>query len=730
MKRILLYMAIGCAAMGLLAACGTEEDRSQGEKSAVGNDAIILDLSSGSLPRSRAVAEGPEIAVDHLDVLIFDEATGAKVWHERVAENLASEGKITLTAQRNGFTPDAGYWVYLIANSTHTSTEFAALADLTALKTMTQSDPLIHLTGIKNITVAPKTFLMDGVAYSASETSEPAPHPVVLNNGIAADNTELKVVLRRAAAKILIHIAKGDAVEFLGTASGVHGYYLRNMPYTTSLVAGVDAEAELRTPAISVTDYFDWTATDITVTAYAYAHEWANASALEQETRLVVNVPLRCADVDYPNSYYQIPVSRNKVLARNTCYEVSVTVNAPGAIDPADPVELTDLLYDVQPWEETFVNIGGEDDRPIYLTLNESEMEMHNVEDDETLLFSSSSAVNARITRAYYIDKFGQTQELSQSTIASLGIKATPDSGLQGGIALHSPLPTNNTARYIELEVTNADNVTRTVSIVQYPLENISNVLSWYSYRSDFGGTTYELLNGQDVEGKTFTSANRITSWSCGCNWSNWSGSWTYGKTETGFFGSKVAGTVATSGGNAGKAYIYYYRWTETGDSWWNPSYYTYAVERGSAVWSYYANPRMYHVQLTATSGEYTLGRPRITDGITDPGLDNAQLVSPSFMIASQLGAVMSTTSVDVAASHCAQYVEVYKDEKGNAVHLDDWRLPTKAELEIIMKFQNTSDAMDEVLAGPSYWSASGLVYNNDASSSGSNAIRCIRDAY
>lgn len=99
-------------------------------------------------------------------------------------------------------------------------------------------------------------------------------------------------------------------------------------------------------------------------------------------------------------------------------------------------------------------------------------------------------------------------------------------------------------------------------------------------------------------------------------------------------------------------------------------------------------------------------------------------------MIASQLGAVQSASNVNIAASHCEQYVEVYKDtESGETIHLRDWRLPTAAELKIIMKFQYSSDAMDEVLAGPSYWSASGLV-ENDKGSGTSQAIRCVRDAY
>lgn len=201
------------------------------------------------------------------------------------------------------------------------------------------------------------------------------------------------------------------------------------------------------------------------------------------------------------------------------------------------------------------------------------------------------------------------------------------------------------------------------------------------------------------------------------------------------FFGSKVAGTVATSGSNAGKAHIYYYRWNETSKNegtYWNPSYvYTYSVSSRSDVWDAYANPRMYHVRITASSGDYTIGNPRITDGKTDPNADNAQLVSPSFMIASQLGAVQSAGNVNIAASHCEQYVEVYKDtESGETIHLRDWRLPTEAELKIIMKFQYSSDAMDEVLAGLSYWSASGEVENDKGSVNNSKAIRCVRDAY
>ena len=143
-------------------------------------------------------------------------------------------------------------------------------------------------------------------------------------------------------------------------------------------------------------------------------------------------------------------------------------------------------------------------------------------------------------------------------------------------------------------------------------------------------------------------------------------------------------------------------------------------------------NARMYHVKITATSGEYTLGKPRLdADGYTESSTANNKLVSPSFMLASQLGALSNTFSeIGPGRTHCQQYVEVYKDKNGNKVVLDDWRLPTRAELEIIIKYQYSSDAMDEVIRRQGYWCADGGQVTNTQGMSGNGYLRCIRDAY
>jgi hypothetical protein len=169
-------------------------------------------------------------------------------------------------------------------------------------------------------------------------------------------------------------------------------------------------------------------------------------------------------------------------------------------------------------------------------------------------------------------------------------------------------------------------------------------------------------------------------------------------------------------------------------------------------------NVRNYHVRMMASSKDYTVGRPALDEhGYTSGDADNAKLVSPSFVIASRLGAVLSTYSglsnmsndkkLIAFADHCKNYVEVddVNDDKADPVKVhDNWRLPTEAELKIIIDIQGQSgqnaDDIDFLLNGGYYMSASGPVFNpknNDGTKELSDpmqatgvAIRCVRDAF
>lgn len=723
MKQLLYRLLFGCMTLLLLAAC--EADNAPFENNADGSNCVILNLEASSVP-IRATVEGndKENAVDHIDVFVFKTDTDNTLFHyERLQLTAANAGKAALTKKRSEFDIDAFYKVYIVANST--ITDFATVKSLDDLKGKIQEDKAIHLTGLDNLQNVPQYFLMDGIAKASSTSAD---NTVILNDGMLANNTELEVDLKRAAAKIIVHMKKGTQVQF-STKPGQDGalYYMRNLPYSSTVLSGVGNDAKLRTSQPISTKYFDWKTEEITITAYAYAHHWKNGS-LEKEPRLIVNIPLTYTPKDpqskaeiLTNSYYQIPVSRDQLLERNTCYETTVTINAPGGSDPSEPLKLEPINYTVNEWIGKPINIGGETVNLAYLTLNKYDMEMHNLTDDNTLEFASSSNVKAKITKVWYIDKFGQEKTLSQVRTnpnqwsESNGnnlceITITPDENITGNIHVHGTVPENNTIRYITFELTNEDNITRTVTVAQYPLEYITNIQGWYSYRMDFEGTNYE--KGENSHYTCATSYTKSTD------------KWSFSTSDyNSFFGSKVAYVQGNGTSSLKYYYYYYYRWSGS----WNK---IETTENLSSL----NNARMYHVRITATSGEYTLGRPRMIDGKTDGGKDNEVLVSPSFMIASQLGAVNSNAceSVEMAASHCKQYVETYKDKEGKVHHVKGWRLPTKAEVAIIMKFQKKEDAIDVVLSGNQYWCASGCVKTSTGEiiSSTGSPVRCIRDAY
>ena len=474
------------------------------------------------------------------------------------------------------------------------------------------------------------------------------------------------------------------------------------------------------------------------------------------ESGTVVNDPVK---VPHKNSYYQIPVCEGTALERNTCYEVSLTLNVPGGTDPSEPVKLGPIDYSVREWDEQTIDIGGETDRPAYLYVNEEEFEMHNIDEDYTTLqFSSSSEVTAEIIEVYYIDKFGQNQTLEKrypdnpdsdvwgvKTTTSSGwwpweeetttwsnlceIRITPDEGISGSIDVFSDVPENKTIRYIKFRITNKDGQEREVTVAQYPLEYITNKQSWYSYRDDFKTddtepTTYE-YSGDRIYGISLAPRNI----------SNWNGEYEYEvvtfwnrfSASNSFFTSKYA----VEDPSTGKSQFFYYYY-DRNNRLLNQSLTEY-------------NARLYHIVLTASSGQYTIGRPRqIYDEIsrlyvTDPGKDNAELVSPSFMISSSLSGFLigggnltldgSDNSLRIAREHCANYVEVAKD----GTVYDDWRLPTRAELDIILNYQGTededADAIDYLLNGNYYYHAGGRTYNPNWNVEGAEP-RCVRDVY
>jgi hypothetical protein len=415
---------------------------------------------------------------------------------------------------------------------------------------------------------------------------------------------------------------------------------------------------------------------------------------------------------------------------RNMYYRVEITVNRAGATTMLDPHVVQDIKYEVIPWEGVEIKVGSNTNNVNYLQLNTDHVDMYNVNVDESSLefYSSSPIADIELLEAYYMNSVDQPGNVQTAYPAAYrGIEAVAEADvLTGKITINSPFvgetpqqdSHSNAIRQMTFRVTNQTGQRVDFTVNQYPTIYITNERGYYSYRDDFGGTNYE--NQGNISGADWDES-QPTDWDYSSN-----------SSSSVFFGSKVV----TGGPAANGTYRIYYTYWSGGS-------------RRTSDTQTFNNPRIYHVHVTSTSPDYVIGNPRLdAEGFTDSSEENSKLVAPSFMIASQLGAVNGPIGnfwggtivelpggIDQARSHCEQYVEVTQDGKV----YNDWRLPTAAEIDIIIAHQDDSGAMAEVLSGSQYYCAyngtdarGNIIYTKvvPGNNSGSSHVRCVRNAY
>ena len=328
----------------------------------------------------------------------------------------------------------------------------------------------------------------------------------------------------------------------------------------------------------------------------------------------------------------------------------------------------------------------------------------------------------------------------------------------EGTIDIFSRIPLNVTPRYITLRVTmktsGGGTLTRYAVVKQYPLEYISGREGMLSY----------------MESKTMqkNDPTKYYTYSCPCPAGLLKGTWDSGTTNhkggifnmavpdsiRAYFNGKVEGSTTTyhvgDGANMKcKFYLPYEGEDEYGIDWtgWK-NFATWADAEGTHYGRIYRidddfdrdngkdfpalmdngvanNNRMYEVVVTATSTDYRISRPLMENITDDDGnaetadnlkvavssAENNALLSPRFMLASQLGNNSAVNYWVTARDQCKKYVEIGRDGRV----YDDWRLPTIAELKIVKNYQIDDDVyditMNKVLnsdgdTNPCYWTA------------------------
>ena len=501
----------------------------------------------------------------------------------------------------------------------------------------------------------------------------------------------IPVNLARAAAKIALTIH----VDVEGYTAGQAKWQLKNYNAKTTIF-GSNSESELKDGELVEAQ---GASGEYTVTTYSYATKWDDDT---KAPAIYLQVPLT-ADGNTEMNYYKIPVRDPKAtgedakkLNRNTIYTIDAKINNKGGSSEIGYITAGKVVYDVLPWSD-----GGTTDidaNTSYLMVTPKVVYMKNVDKDMSVTYKSSSPVKILSKKVYYIDNENHQEEYTEGYVEKYGKKQfkpyptkmelqneKDGDNLGGKIVINSPIPQNRFSKYIVLTLENAEGTQATVKYKQSPLIETQNFFGDYSSRSE-DNWAYRTAEGQNVTEYRYTYD---------------------------YEGGYLAKYYDKGSGNI---YSFYY------GSWRDLSL---------------TNNRMYIIQVSSTKdSKYNIAHPNI-DKTT--GYTNDEVVSPAFMIASQLGAVQSGTfNQTTAKTHCETYREV-KKENGKQVIYDGWRLPTKTEIQFIVDFQKESyknnkgekkQPIKPVLEGANYYTLNkvSVATGYTGWEASGTFIRCVRD--
>lgn len=617
-----------------------------------------------------------EAALDNLYVKIFDKEYQEQSVNKKFDSNLQSNQKEVLS-QGNwkvdlNLQENKDYFVYSIANAKEDLTQVKSLADL---ETKVQTDKDIWKPYSSDN--ATKNFLMTA---NPLWTVSKEPTQTIESN------------LTRAAAKIVVNLKINvEGYEVVGEPT----WQLLNYNTQTTLFGVNKAKSIASMSETETNETMAKTADGYQLVTYSYATLWDdNASAPQAKIKVMLKKGEE-TPVDY---YYSIPVrdpKETKSLDRNYVYTANATVTSLGSSSDITYGDAMNLVYDVQKWtkgEETTINAGDQK----YLLVSPTFMIMKNQRfDDSTIKFYGSGECKVKTDEIYYYDKNGNKKNLySGSQYFSASANYAEGHGElkdQGTIVIGDANNKTNdfvplSVKYIKIKVT-CEDLEEIVTIKQYPLEYIQGIAGWYSTKSIDGW----------IDWQTDLASHE-----------------TKKKSSDDHFKAKV------KDGN------YIYEYYDKNDAYWPWAPDDYKATLRDRASNGQHNNQMYVVQITNTpqNSKYKIGH--VTNIDKNTKLSSEDVVSPAFMLASQLGTVLPFDDGVDASEHCDKYIEVRKDGK----KYTDWRLPTASEIGVITNYQykKNQNVIDVVLAGKTYWALNGSQVTANTNNSNTGFVRCVRD--
>ena len=416
---------------------------------------------------------------------------------------------------------------------------------------------------------------------------------------------------------------------------------------------------------------------------YSYYSNWS--SDPDQAPYYLLTVPLKKeGETTVVNNYYRVALTPAEPhFTANKLYDLTLGIRKLGSTTPEEPVSITGTLS-ILPW--TLCDDQYDLPAANYLEVSEREAHIYNVETHTISYESSKKPVKTQIVEVSFSYVNGATGEAITKAIPTSSDQYPTVTVVGNQIEIQSKLPINNIPKKIRFKVSNGiKELDKEVTVYQYPSLFITNTQ----------GTKSSLRpNGRLADGLNNKAIYRITVQ------------------------------------NPPEGVILGFPPRETTDFW--PGYWN------GSRW-------------------ILNGGNKISKLTTKRDAETARMVSPSFELASQLGATEKWSYLEygwteggswfnptwsrtnkigadeeTALCDCALYTET-RIVDGQEVTLDDWRLPTEAEIELIDQLQNDpNSAVNSIMTGRYYWSAKdNAAIRLQGGSKGSTTrafTRCVRD--
>ncbi|WP_152568386.1 fimbrial tip adhesin FimD [Porphyromonas macacae] len=481
-----------------------------------------------------------------------------------------------------------------------------------------------------------------------------------------------KISLKRVISKIRINNPKIaiDGYELIGTPEAkLLSYRVKGYLNKTENVPNSIKER--------MSNFSPLNETNQSAHFYSFYSEWTDGSNERPQLLLTLTMKKKGEKNNTAKKYfYKIPIKpKENKLKVNTLYDLSVLIEILGGLDEDTPVDVEGRELSVKPWDEKEEDFGISS--PKYLLVEEQNVVMSVVTSYE-VAYKSSSPVKAEITSCTYNYVDSDTGLEVKEPVPAYSPQYPKVSISSTKISFNAELQENNVPKHFTIKLTNNDNLMEEIHVVQYPEQYIAYT---FGIESSWRKELPDNLNNKSMYHVVILIPPKD--------------------------GNMILGFPPT--------------------------------EQKTFYKRSYRRKHRYEYEP-------------VVELVTKNDRETAKMVSPSFELASQLGATLPIKYKDIrdngdyilydvnkkgkivltnALGTCAGYTET-RIINGREEILDDWRLPTDAEIALIDRLQNNhKSAVKTIMTGKFYWAANGVAHQMIRGKDGSPEkayTRCVRD--